>query len=67
MNDHSYVWSPDGPECHLCGFVHSEPDKKRNRAIRLDSYTKDKVENADFAKETALFEALLEVENLLRK
>ncbi len=24
MNDHAYVWSPDGPECHLCGLVHKD-------------------------------------------
>ena len=23
--DHRYRWSPDGPECHLCGFMH-EPN-----------------------------------------
>jgi len=21
--DHAYVWSPDGPECNICGFVHT--------------------------------------------
>jgi hypothetical protein len=24
-NDHRYRWSPDGPECDLCGFMH-DPD-----------------------------------------
>ncbi len=21
---HAYVWSPDGPECHVCGFEHND-------------------------------------------
>lgn len=29
MNDHAYVWSPDGPECHLCGFVHKDTWKSK--------------------------------------
>ena len=23
-DSHDYVWSPDGPECHVCGFVHTK-------------------------------------------
>lgn len=25
MDDHAYKWSPDGPECGVCGEVHSRP------------------------------------------
>ena len=25
-SDHPYQWSPDGPECHSCGFVHTLPN-----------------------------------------